>query len=104
MRKGWVVVLFAWAAMAHASDTLRVGSKVLSSGDSAARVVELLGKPSHRARASQSAGGRPARSSKSRKPAAKADTGGERWQYRRGGRTVTIMLVDGKVSHIDDSR
>ncbi|SFR92119.1 Protein of unknown function [Dyella sp. OK004] len=101
MRKGWVMGLFVWAAMAHASDTLRVGSKVLSSGDSAARVVELLGKPLHKARGSKPASGKSARS-KSKGQAARADTGGERWQYRRGGRTVMITLTDGKVSRIDD--
>ncbi|MFC4765759.1 DUF2845 domain-containing protein [Dyella koreensis] len=103
MRKGWVVILWMWAATAHASDTLRVGNKVLSSGDSAARVMELLGKPTHKARAGKPASGKSTRG-KSKGQAKRADTGGEHWQYRRGGRTVTITLVDGKVSHIDDSR
>ncbi len=45
MRIRLVVALFAFSAAVQASSTLRVGSQVLTAGDSRERVVELLGKP-----------------------------------------------------------
>lgn len=89
------------ACVAHAgSGTLRVGNQVLVVGDSAARVVELLGKPSYRTHARATARGRGRRSRH-------RDTGadGEQWQYRRGDRLVVIVVADGKVAAIrDDGR
>ncbi|WP_243038674.1 DUF2845 domain-containing protein [Dyella sedimenti] len=102
---GWVVVLMLWALAAQAgSGTLRVGSQVLVVGDSAARVMELLGKPAYRSRAatvdsSRQARGRGVRRTRSRTQA------GEQWQYRDGRRLITVVVVDGKVSAIrDDGR
>ncbi|WP_266170592.1 DUF2845 domain-containing protein [Dyella subtropica] len=100
MRRIFLLVLLAWAWDARASDTLRVGNKVLTTGDSAARVVELLGKPTHKARGNKAGSGKSSSAKhKGKKPEAK---GGERWQYRRGSRTTTITMVDGKVAHIDE--
>lgn len=81
--------------------TLRVGSQVLVTGDSATRVIELLGKPSYRGHAKASSGQR-----KSGRKGGKASaSGGEQWQYRQGNRLVTITLADGKVTGIrDDGR
>jgi hypothetical protein len=97
---GLMLCLLAGAAHAG-SGTLRVGSQVLVVGDSAARVVELLGKPTYKSRASSSAGQRGKTSGKTRR--GRGGSGpGEQWQYRDGTRTVTIMVVDGKVSAIRD--
>lgn len=92
MRYWMTVLLLLLTLPTQASDTLRVGSRVLVTGDSAARVTELLGKPSHKA--SKGAKGR----------ARSANASGERWQYRRGKRLTTITLVDGKVAHIEEQR
>ena len=86
-------VLFLPAFAAAAADTLRVGDRLLVSGDSTARVEELLGRPpqrSHRAAARHGRRGGTA-------------TGGERWQYRRDGRTITLTIVDGRVDRIEQS-
>lgn len=87
-------------AGAHASDTLRVGSHVLTTGDSAGRVVELLGKP--------------ARKTRRHAPRPRAGRGGvrvildadrsEQWEYRRGNHRTTVTLIDGRVADIDDRR
>ena len=93
--------MLALAASASASDTLRVGNRVLVVGDSAATVTALLGKPAHKshrggARNASRRGGRRGRT-------ASANTvGGEQWQYRRDGRVIVVTLVDGRVSDIDE--
>ncbi|HEV2620964.1 MAG TPA: hypothetical protein VGU65_02600 [Frateuria sp.] len=80
-----------------AADTLRVGSHLLVSGDSAAQVREALGRPSrvthHRDR--DRAG-----SARHRRGAAAAKPASESWIYRRDGREITVTLVDGAVTTI----
>lgn len=89
------------AFAAHAgSGTLRVGSQVLTVGDSATRVTELLGKPSYKGHAKSTSASH-ARGRKSGKGQAAA-SGGEQWQYREGQRVVSILIVDGKVASIRD--
>ncbi|KRF01914.1 hypothetical protein ASG87_10435 [Frateuria sp. Soil773] len=94
---GLVLAGLLAGAAAQASSTLRVGSRVLVAGDSAARAVELLGRPSHVARRRAGRRGR-------RGGVAVAVPAGERWQYRRGGHTVVLTIVDGAVADIDDRR
>jgi hypothetical protein len=100
MRRTLGLICLMAACAAHAgSGTLRVGSQVLVVGDSAARVVELLGKPAHKARgnaAPRTTGrGKPRR-------AGRAESAGEQWQYRMGNRFVTVVVANGKVSDIRD--
>lgn len=82
--------LLAFSAMA--SDTLRVGSHLLVAGDSAAQVRELLGRPGrvthHRA-------------PRHRRGVVVAMPASERWTYRREGSEITVTLVDGTVTDID---
>lgn len=97
------VALFAYATGAAASDSLRVGNRVLVVGDSAATVTELLGKPSHKSHRKAARGGsggsRRGKRMRSGTPAAAA---GEQWQYRRERRVIVVTLVDGRVSDIDE--
>lgn len=95
--------LFAlwYAGTVLASGTLRVGNQVLTTGDSAARVAELLGKPSRKSRP------RSARTAGHRRGGVRVITGhegGERWQYRRGDHVTTITIIDGRVDDIQDRR
>ncbi|MGO4700940.1 DUF2845 domain-containing protein [Dyella sp. 2RAB6] len=106
----WVILFLCVAAPAQA-DSLRVGQQVLVTGDSAARVVELLGQPVHKVSGAGKAAGKAAakqpkhkRSSKGgqrAKTAAGKAVEGERWQYRQGRRTVTVVIVQGKVARIE---
>jgi len=80
--------LLAFSVMA--SDTLRVGSRLLVSGDSAAQVRQLLGRPGHVAHH------RAARHRRGVKQSAS-----ESWTYRREGSEITVTLVDGVVAQIN---
>lgn len=103
MRRYLCFTVFLFAAAAHAgSGTLRVGSQVLVVGDSATRVVELLGKPSYKSHGKASGG----HAKKGRKNARNDSTvSGEQWQYRQGHGLVSILIADGKVVSIrDDGR
>ena len=99
MRRCVVLILLLAAAAAHANDTLRVGNQVLSAGDSAGRVVDVLGKPSSKSHARQASSS--ARSGKRRSSTANAHSG-ERWNYRRDGHYITVTLTDDRVSSIED--
>jgi len=93
-------ILFAGATGAPASDSLRVGSRVLVVGDSAATVTALLGKPAHKSHRNAARG---ASHRRKRVRAVQDDTArGEQWQYRRDGRVIVVTLVDGRVSDIDE--
>lgn len=91
-----VAGLFLMGHAAQASSTLRVGSRVLVAGDSVARAVELLGKPSHKSHRRGSARGR--------RGVVVAEPASEQWQYRRGDHTTILTIVDGRVTDIDDRR
>jgi hypothetical protein len=113
MRIRLVLALFAFSAAAQASSSYRVGNELLTIGDSVARATELLGKPSYKSHRSGSrsdshrSGSRSGGSrSRSRHGARDATDGarGEQWQYRRDNRIVTVTVVDGRVSDIDDRR
>lgn len=113
-----MTALLLFSGAAYAADTLRVDSQVLTTGDSAARVIELLGKPIYKS-ANKSANKsrktstskstarksrRNASNSRSRSQGKMADSQnarGVQWQYRRDGRSITVTIVDGRVSHID---
>jgi hypothetical protein len=100
MRIRLVLALFAFSAAAQASSSYRVGNELLTAGDSAVRVTELLGKPSYKSHRSGSR-------SSGRGRGTRVVTGGargEQWQYRRDDRVVIVTIVDGKVSDIDDRR
>jgi len=95
----WAVLVLGHTGAAVASGTLRIGSQVLTAGDSAVRVVELLGQPSRKFRP-RSASAR----SRGRVRVLAADQGSERWQYRRGDHVTTITIVNGRVRDIQDRR
>ncbi|WP_445144752.1 DUF2845 domain-containing protein [Dyella sp. Tek66A03] len=87
MRRYLVVLLLSLSLAAHASNTLRIGSEVLTVGDSAVRAMQLLGKPDFKEPVQSEFGGYQ----------------GERWQYQRDdGHIVTVTIIGGKVSNIDD--
>jgi hypothetical protein len=87
MRIRLIVVLFTFSAVVQASSTLRVGSQVLTAGDSGERVTELLGKPSSKSHKHA------ARSHKSRRGGVRVvgnEQAGEQWRYRRGDHVTVV--------------
>ncbi|MBB6189661.1 DUF2845 domain-containing protein [Rhodanobacter sp. MP7CTX1] len=104
MRIRLVLALLAFSAAAQASSSYRVGNELLTAGDSAARAIELLGTPtykSHRIDYHRCDSG----SDCSRDVhIAMVGVNVEQWQYLRDDRVVTVTIVDGKVSDIDDRR
>lgn len=95
MRIHLILASLVFCAAAQASSTLRVGSQVLTAGDSAARVTTLLGKPSYKSHRNRS-----------KRHGRYGATGSraELWQYRRGNKVTTVTLVDGRVTDIEESR
>jgi hypothetical protein len=93
-------ILFTCATGAAASDSLRVGNRVLVVGDSAATVSALLGKPTHKSHQGASRSG--GRHGKRARSVSASATRGEQWQYRRNGKVIVVTLVDGRVSDIDE--
>lgn len=74
---------------ASAGQTLRVGQKVLTVGDSAIEVMQLLGTPAYKEPIENEKGA----------------FLGERWQYPgEHGRAIIVTILAGKVSDIDDRR
>jgi hypothetical protein len=109
MRIRLVLALFVFSAAAQASSSYRVGNELLTAGDSAARTIELLGTPSYQSRRidyhrsdSGSNCGRGNCSSDAH--IAMVGVNVEQWQSLRDDRVVTVTIVDGKVSDIDDRR
>lgn len=87
MRRYLAVLLFSLSLAAHAGSTYRVGSEVLTVGDSAVRAMQLLGTPSVKEPIESDLGGYQ----------------GERWQFLRDdGRIVIITILNGKVADIQD--
>ncbi|WP_266180616.1 DUF2845 domain-containing protein [Dyella humicola] len=87
MRRYLVVPLLLLSLTAQAGDTLRIGSEVLTVGDSAARAMQLLGKPDFKEPVENKFGAYQ----------------GERWQYQRDdGHIVTVTISNGNVSTIED--
>ncbi|NII11927.1 DUF2845 domain-containing protein [Oleiagrimonas sp. C23AA] len=68
------------------AQTFRVGSHVLSVGDSVARVVRLLGKPVYKEPIENRFGARR----------------GEEWQYSLGNHALTLIIANGKVVAMRD--
>ena len=80
-------LLFASVSV-HAATSLRVGDKVLTMGDSAAYVQQLMGPPTVRAFSHRSHGGLPD----------DQVSRGEEWQYVQGNKVEIITIVGGKVT------
>ena len=112
MRIRLTLALFVFSAVAQASSSFRVGNELLTAGDSAVRVTQLLGKPSYKSHRSGSGGSSHSGSNGSARGRGRHSRGsratdtehGEQWQYLRGNRVIIVTIVDGKVSDIDDRR
>jgi uncharacterized protein YaeQ len=85
------LILLLISVSAHTSDSLRVDNKVLTVGDSAVRVLQLMGQPTIRAFQDAQVGALP------RNQLAP----GELWQYERPGMTIIVTIVGGRVAKFE---
>ncbi|RDS84888.1 DUF2845 domain-containing protein [Dyella monticola] len=87
MARYLILVLLLISATAYAESSLRVGTKVLTIGDSATRVQQLMGQPTIRTFISTPSSSLP---NNQLMP-------GEQWQYAQDGKTIVITIVDGRI-------
>lgn len=80
-----LLLLLAVPALA---DTYAFGSRVVVSGDGPAKVIEVAGKPDRIVELENKRGA----------------VYGERWEYYINGKTVSLTLIDGKVTQITETR
>ncbi|GAB2560657.1 DUF2845 domain-containing protein [Dyella jejuensis] len=85
------ITLLLASITAHAATSLRVGSKVLTIGDSAVHVLQLMGEPTIRTFKQQQANGLPDNQ------LALA----EQWQYAQDGKTIVITIVGGRATNFE---
>lgn len=105
MHRYFAIALFFCACNVYAMESIRVGSQLIVVGDNSAKVKEMLGNPSSRSKSSGKSSGSKKGSGHGKggvKVQSNDKTKGEKWVYRRNGHTITIIMVDGKVTHIDD--
>ncbi|HSX61975.1 MAG TPA: DUF2845 domain-containing protein [Tahibacter sp.] len=76
------------AGASLAADTYRSGTRVISVGDSATKLNQIIGAPSFKEPIESRQGGYV----------------GERWQYALDGKTVTFEIRNGNISAIDEQR
>ena len=85
------ILMFFFCISTYAATSLRVGSKVLMVGDSAAKVLQLMGEPTLRTFLRGTTGGMPDNQLAS----------GEQWQYVQAGRTIVVTVVNGRVTNFE---
>ncbi|GLQ50948.1 DUF2845 domain-containing protein [Dyella flava] len=86
-----IFILLLVSASAHAMSSLRVGDKVLTIGDSAARVQELMGPPTIRVYIQRTMHGQPDNQL----------VPGEEWQYAQDGKTIVVTILGGRATSFD---
>jgi hypothetical protein len=91
MRRYLFLILLLVSFATQAMTSLRVGSRVLTIGDTAAKVLELMGEPTVRALVYQLAKGRPGNHF----------VPGEQWQYPQEGKTIVITMVGGRATNFE---
>jgi hypothetical protein len=105
MRRYFAIALLFFGCNGYAMESIRVGSQLIVVGDSSAKVKEMLGNPSSRSKSAGKSAGSKKGSGHSKggvKVQSNDKTKGEMWLYRRNGHTITFIMADGKVTHIDD--
>ena len=89
MKLRWFpLVLLAFATLAHAFDTYRVGSRLIRVGDSVSELIDLLGEPIYKEQVTTKFGGYVA----------------DKWQYRIEGKAVQFTISSGRIREIEEIR
>ena len=86
MKLRWLLlVLLAFATLAQAFDTYRVGSRLIRVGDSVSELIDLLGEPIYKEQVTTRFGGYVA----------------DKWQYRLDGKAVQFTISGGRIRQIE---
>lgn len=89
MKLRWLLlVLLAFATLAHAFDTYRVGSRLIRVGDSVSELIDVLGEPIYKEQVTTKFGGYVA----------------DKWQYRLDGKAVQFTISGGRIRQIEEIR
>ncbi len=88
MRTILLAAALALVAVPALADSIRFGDKLLTDGDSAAKVKQIAGDPDTVEPIQNQFGA----------------AQGERWQYYRDGKTITFTIIQGKVTAIVETR
>ena len=83
LKKITFCILLALSSAALA-DSIRIGTHIIATGDSAGHVIELVGKPDRKSHAG--------------KTKKKGESAGERWEYYRDHKTIVVTIRDGLVT------
>jgi hypothetical protein len=85
------LALFFISGTVYAETSLRVGSKVLTIGDSVVKLQQLMGEPAVRTFLSSENGGLPSNQLAPR----------EQWQYAQDGKTIVVTVVGGRIAKFE---
>jgi hypothetical protein len=89
MRLRWLLLIcVAFATLAHAFDTYRVGSRLIRIGDSVSELIDMLGEPIYKEQVTTRFGGYVA----------------DKWQYRLDGKAVQFTISGGRIQRIEEIR
>ena len=89
MRLRWLLfICVAFATLAHAFDTYRVGSRLIRVGDSVSALIDMLGEPIYKEQVTTRFGGYVA----------------DKWQYRLDGKAVQFTISGGRIQRIEEIR
>lgn len=88
MRKLIFVIALALAAAPALADTYTVGQRVITDGDSVAKLIETIGQPDRIVELQNKYGA----------------AVGERWDYYRDGKTVQFTVSGGRILSITEIR
>lgn len=88
MRKLLLAAALVLATLPAFADSIAIGGRLITDGDGPGKVIDVAGKPDRIVQLETKFGG----------------AAGERWEYYRNGKTLTITFKEGKVVSIVESR
>ena len=86
MNRFLFVVLLLISFVASAADTIRIGSRIVTTGMSTADVIDCAGRPSRTVQLENGYGA----------------AMGERWEYYQGRKQFNVWMSGGKVTRVEE--
>jgi len=82
-----ILLSLLMTSSAIAADTYRFGTRLLETGDSVSKLLQVAGQPIYKEPLETPQGGRE----------------GERWQYKDGPNTITFVIKQGHIAAIEQT-